>query len=1442
MKQITFLILCCLSLQVLLAQSPKRLRLQTNDFGLNPNSNWKNQWESSTTFEEKKYFILQFNEIPTDVQKKEMKNLGVDLLHYLPDYAWFVSAPENLDIEKLRVFPVYSFFRIMPAFRLSQPLYEIYRRLQNHYEVSQKNLSLEIITFSIENEALMTQKCKEVGAKNVKKGAFPHTFQLDIDAEKMPHLAHLPFIYFISEKIPTPQLELSYRNTVGRANYLSSGINGMNFNGDGVTLAIEEGGILDTLSIDFQGRKKERTSGNNVSGHKTGCHENAGGAGNYDPKFRANAWGATIISLDGSSWSYYDTANLRMASHSYGWGVSGGYWSGAADHDQQVRLQPSMMHFYSSGNQGSDTCNYGIYNGIGGWANLTGGSKQAKNIMAINNTSPYDSLSFGSVGPAFDGRIKPDLCIEGWEGTSYSSPKAAGMMAQLYQVWKQNHNGADPQSGLIKAFMLNTADDLYNPGPDFRTGFGRINARRAYNGINGNQFFVDSLGNGVTKQHTLTVPANVKEVRAMLYWTDYEATVNAAKALVNDLNFSVTTPSNATFLPWKLNLFPHADSLDNPATRGMDSLNNVEQITIPNPAAGNYTLTVNGHLVPQGPQKYWIVYEFIYDELTLTYPIGKEAFVAGESEIIRWDNYGSNSTISVDFSQDNGTTWTNVVANLPNGQTQYEWTVPNAMTGNAKIRVQSGAKQSVSLLPFSIMTVPQNLHRVWSCGDSLMLKWDAVTGATGYRITRLGQKYMDSVGVTTATHFKIKNVNQTTGEWLSVQAYGPQNALSRRALAWHSPLGDTNCVPFDASIINVSPYKSGYYPDCYTDHNRLLKATIQNNGLNTITNATLKYRLDGGTIYTSPFVGNLPSADDIAFAFTDSISALTVGTHNLQVWVKVTGDANAANDTMKATIIVYPSSTVNVNTLQNFDAFTNCSTAWGCETEICGLSAGWFNVPNTPTILGDSIDFRTLNGATGTGSTGPDFDHTTGTNVGKYLYLEGSGNGGNGCQYKEARLHSTCIDLGGTNNPALDFWYHAYGGSIGTLNIDVLGENGWANNQMSEIAGDQGNVWLNQVVSLNNFAGEKEVVVSFRAKTGGGFASDFAIDDVSTYSLPTASFSLSSTNPLCTGTTILLNNTSTNANTYTWNIVPNTFSFANGTNANSISPEIFFINAGNYNIELTATNANGNDVNLQQVSVLTVPPPFTITANNLTICQNDTLILTANTTNYNGVYVWGWMGNSDTTNSPIFILPNPPVSNAGAFGCTISNNCGTQTAGVNINVIPSPIVSLGNDTTILTNQTLTLNAAGVGFSTYQWNGNAALNQATLLVNGAQTGVGTFPYFVQVTDPNGYGCESSDTIMVTVNLYVSISAGEQATDVILYPNPNNGAFYLSLNAADGQELQVEMFDISGKKVATENYVIQKNMPHLVSMKQVAKGIYTLELTWGNEKRSMKVLVE
>jgi hypothetical protein len=55
------------------------------------------------------------------------------------------------------------------------------------------------------------------------------------------------------------------------------------------------------------------------------------------------------------------------------------------------------------------------------------------------------------------------------------------------------------------------------------------------------------------------------------------------------------------------------------ATRGVDNLNNIEQITFDNPAAGTYKIIVTGTTVPLNTE-FSVVYDYVAPELLLTYP------------------------------------------------------------------------------------------------------------------------------------------------------------------------------------------------------------------------------------------------------------------------------------------------------------------------------------------------------------------------------------------------------------------------------------------------------------------------------------------------------------------------------------------------------------------------------------------------------------------------------------------------------------------------------------------------------------------------------------------------------------------------------------------------------------------------------------------------------
>src|SRR5690606_31975689 len=147
---------------------------------------------------------------------------------------------------------------------------------------------------------------------------------------------------------------------------------------------------------------------------------------------------------------------------------------------------------------------------------------------------------------------------------------------------------------------------------------------------------------------------------------------------------------------------PNPVNLDLPATTGVDRLNNVEQVLINDPQAGNYTVEVSGFNVPVGPQTYYLVYEIISNDesLVITYPNGAENFVHGQQEVINWDAINAGTSFTLEYTTNNGCSWTHI-ANV-NNTTNYTITIPNVTSGQVKFRVTAGSLQSESAGVLSI--------------------------------------------------------------------------------------------------------------------------------------------------------------------------------------------------------------------------------------------------------------------------------------------------------------------------------------------------------------------------------------------------------------------------------------------------------------------------------------------------------------------------------------------------------------------------------------------------------------------------------------------------------------------------------------------------------------------------------------------------------------------
>lgn len=179
----------------------------------------------------------------------------------------------------------------------------------------------------------------------------------------------------------------------------------------------------------------------------------------------------------------------------------------------------------------------------------------------------------------------------------------------------------------------------------------------------------------------------------------------------------------------------------------------------------------------------------------------------------------------------------------------------------------------------------------------------------------------------------------------------------------------------------------------------------------------------------------------------------------------------------------------------NFDALSSGSTG--------AFANGWLGTPTT------GFSWRADNGGTGSSGTGPAVDHTQGNAAGIYMYTEASAPAVAG---DSAMLESPNISLASFTTPALVFWYHKAGGSMGDLYVDIFNGSTWVRDVDSIIGTTHANEtapWLKRSVNISTFSGT--IKVRFRAICGSGFAGDMAVDDVGIEELP--AYDLSLTNP-----------------------------------------------------------------------------------------------------------------------------------------------------------------------------------------------------------------------------------------------------------------------------------------------------------------------------------------
>jgi hypothetical protein len=255
--------------------------------------------------------------------------------------------------------------------------------------------------------------------------------------------------------------------------------------------------------------------------------------------------------------------------------------------------------------------------------------QNAKNSLvvgAVNSivSDPYTDgevqvTGFSSYGPTDDGRVKPDVVGDGElltttdsdsnddyateSGTSYAAPNVAGTALLLTEHY-QNVFASLPTAATTKGLLIHTAYDKGDAGPDYAYGWGLVDGKAAADfltaagGATPTVVLEEATYRGTELVYQVEA-AGTGAIKATIVWTDPAGEIHAStvggsvddttSVLVHDLDLTVTSSTSDTTLPWKLD--PANPSA--PATRGVNHVDNVEQVLVEGPASGVYRITIS---------------------------------------------------------------------------------------------------------------------------------------------------------------------------------------------------------------------------------------------------------------------------------------------------------------------------------------------------------------------------------------------------------------------------------------------------------------------------------------------------------------------------------------------------------------------------------------------------------------------------------------------------------------------------------------------------------------------------------------------------------------------------------------------------------------------------------------------------------------------------------
>lgn len=594
------------------------------------------------------HLLMQFSQLPTVEEKISLEGLGIKLLNYIPGMSYFASLPVGINPQDSRLSKVRYIGRILPEDKLASSLRE--NNIGSWAKEPNGTVNLWIVIFADASLDEAEIAIKNMGGKVLERVDDFYRLTVNIHPNSISRIAQEDIVRWITE-IPPPAKNM---NDGMRENVEANTANNIyGLKGKGIKIGQWEPGSP-YLHDDFEDRVTVVETGSGDPDHATHVAGIMIGDGTDSKEQGGRPFQWRGVAPEARVYSYNIEGNppleVRDAIDEYGISVSNNSWGlvvegkpplnncdrygnydwYAPNYDFTVR-DWHIPVIFSAGNERDDADCPNLPPAGNGYGCIPPPGT-AKNVITVGaiNSNDNSMTDFSSWGPTDDGRIKPDVVAPGDEvggdngitstigfntyeahdGTSMAAPAVSGAVSLLQEYWNKLKKPPLIPSD-IKAVLIHGANDLVRSGPDYASGYGRVNLEKSLDILRGTQEM--KLGEQVNDDEADTflfdVPGGLvsaESLKVTLVWDDPWAVENADPALVNDLDLKVIAPDGGSiYLPWVLD--PTHE--ENPARRDLDALNNVEQVTVDEVLTpGAWMICVKGFNVPSGPQRYSLIY------------------------------------------------------------------------------------------------------------------------------------------------------------------------------------------------------------------------------------------------------------------------------------------------------------------------------------------------------------------------------------------------------------------------------------------------------------------------------------------------------------------------------------------------------------------------------------------------------------------------------------------------------------------------------------------------------------------------------------------------------------------------------------------------------------------------------------------------------------------